>query len=59
MGHILGYIIQYIKTSISVSVWNVTHDKCFFQNVELKGNVLTCFDELEKVLHSQNDLWYL
>ena len=51
--------IQYIKTLSSVSVWNVTHDKCLFQNVELKGNVLTCFDELEKVLHSQNDLWYL
>ena len=58
MGHILGYI-QYIKTLSSVSVWNVTHDKCLFQNVELKGNVLTCFDELEKVLHLQNDLWYL
>ena len=41
----------------SVPLCTVTYDKCLFQNVELNGNVLTCFDELEKVLHSQNDLY--
>ena len=28
------------------------------QNAELNGKVLICFDELEKLLHSHNHLWF-